>query len=55
MEAGEQGGCAHGNCLCAAGDQGFCSSYCESEGDAGEAAGSACQCGHPECRAAEGG
>ena len=45
-------GCGHGPCLCAAGNDGFCSGYCEQHGDVIEAEESLCACGHADCAAA---
>ena len=40
--------CAHTECMCPAGESGFCSPYCEKYGDeAGDE--HACECGHADC------
>ena len=48
--------CAHVGCTCTvAADEQYCSDYCAAAAhDAKKAAGTECQCGHPECEASAG-
>jgi hypothetical protein len=52
MAAGDvtEAACGHEGCVCAAGDSGFCSGYCEQQEDATEAD-ARCDCGHADCAA----
>ncbi|MEW6270781.1 MAG: hypothetical protein AB1689_15980 [Thermodesulfobacteriota bacterium] len=49
-------GCGHAACLCAAGESGYCSAFCEQAGDAIDedegAIEGVCGCGHADCAAA---
>jgi hypothetical protein len=46
-------GCGHASCLCAAGESGYCSGFCEQQASASDdAAEEMCGCGHPDCAAA---
>ena len=44
--------CGHEGCNCEAGENGFCSEYCQRHGTHEGHEAHACGCGHPGCEAA---
>jgi len=57
VDESDEEGCGHAACLCAAGESGFCSDFCEQHADGDDSEEdedddeASCGCRHPDCAA----